>query len=68
VFREDLPAPGVDLDLAGDGHPGALEAEVETADAGEQGQDVHRWLNLIAGPHGAPGAGLHAAAPGSLSG
>jgi hypothetical protein len=42
VFREYLTAERVDLDLADDGHPGPLEAEVKAADAGEQGQDVHR--------------------------
>jgi hypothetical protein len=34
-------AERVDLDLADDGHAGALEAEVESAYAGEKGQDVH---------------------------
>jgi hypothetical protein len=29
VFREYLPAPRVDLDLAGDGHARTLQAEVE---------------------------------------
>jgi len=41
VLLKDAAAPGVDLYLAGDGHAGALEAEVEAADAGEQGEDVH---------------------------
>jgi hypothetical protein len=41
VFREDFTAPGVDFDLPGDGHAGALEAEVEAPDAAEQGQDIH---------------------------
>jgi hypothetical protein len=41
VFRQHPPAPWVDLHLPGYGHPGALQAEVEAADAGEQRQDVH---------------------------
>jgi hypothetical protein len=38
---EDGPAEGVELDLPGDAHPGALEAEVETADSGEERPDIH---------------------------
>jgi hypothetical protein len=41
VFREHLPAPRINLHLPGDRHPGALQAEVEAADAAEEGQDVH---------------------------
>jgi hypothetical protein len=41
VLREYLAAPRVDLDLAGDRHPGPLQAEVQAADAAEEGQDVH---------------------------
>jgi hypothetical protein len=36
VLRKDLPAPRIYLDLPGDGHAGAFEAEVEAADTGEQ--------------------------------
>lgn len=32
---------GVELDLPGDGEPGALEPEVEAADAREQASDAH---------------------------
>ncbi len=38
---EDRPAVGVELDLPGDPHPGALEAEVEAADAREEGANIH---------------------------
>jgi hypothetical protein len=41
VPREDGSAERVELYLADDGHAGAFEAELETADAGTQGQDVH---------------------------
>jgi hypothetical protein len=37
VLREHSAAVGVDLDLADGGHPGSLQAELEAADAGEQG-------------------------------
>jgi hypothetical protein len=36
VLREYLPAPRVDLYLPCDRHPGAFQAEVEAAYAGEQ--------------------------------
>jgi len=49
VFREDLPAPGVDFDLSDDGHAGAFEAELQAADAAEQGQHVHRCAPFAAG-------------------
>jgi hypothetical protein len=41
VPGEDAPTPGVDLGLEDDAVSGALEAEVEAADAGEQGSDIH---------------------------
>jgi hypothetical protein len=41
VPREDRPAVGVELDLPCDPHPGALEAEVEAADAREEAADIH---------------------------
>jgi hypothetical protein len=41
VVGEDSPAVGVELDLPGDPHPGPLEAEVEAADAREEGADIH---------------------------
>jgi hypothetical protein len=41
VLLQDRAAPRVELDLAHDGHARTLEAEVEAADAGEQGQDFH---------------------------
>jgi hypothetical protein len=47
VLREYLTAPRVDLDLPGDGHPGPLEAEVEAADAGEQGQDIQGHGTMV---------------------
>jgi hypothetical protein len=40
VLRKHAAAVFVDLDLADDGHPGALKAELEAADAGEQREDV----------------------------
>jgi hypothetical protein len=43
VSRQYFPAPRVDLYLPDHGHPGAFQAQVETADAGEQGQDVHGY-------------------------
>jgi hypothetical protein len=36
VPGEDCPAVGVELDLPGDPHPRAFEAEVEAADAREE--------------------------------
>jgi hypothetical protein len=56
VFREYLPAPRVDLDLPGDRHPGAFQAEIESADAGEQRQDVHRLSRIL--PLASHGASL----------
>lgn len=41
VPREDRPAVGVLLDLPGDAHPGALEAEIEAADSREEAADIH---------------------------
>jgi hypothetical protein len=41
VAGEDPLAEGVGLALPDDSHPGALEAEVEPADPGEQGPDPH---------------------------
>jgi hypothetical protein len=41
VSGEYGTAERVDLDLADDGHPGALQAKLEAADPGEQGEDVH---------------------------
>ncbi len=41
VPGEDGSAVGVLLDLPVDPHPGPLEAEVESADAGEEGADIH---------------------------
>jgi hypothetical protein len=41
VLGEDGSAVGVLLDLPGDAHPGALEAELEPADAGEEASDIH---------------------------
>jgi hypothetical protein len=41
VAGEDRSAVGVELDLPGDPHPGALEAEVEAADAREEAADIH---------------------------
>jgi hypothetical protein len=39
VLRQHPGRVRVDLGLPADGHPGPLEAEVETADAGEQRAD-----------------------------
>jgi hypothetical protein len=41
MLRQHTPAPRVDLHLPADRHPGPLKAEIQAADAGEQGQDVH---------------------------
>jgi hypothetical protein len=41
VFRQNLLAVGVDLDLPDHGHAGAFQAEIEAADTGEQGEHVH---------------------------
>lgn len=38
---EYLSGVRVDFDLADDGHPCSFEAEFETTDTGEQGEDVH---------------------------
>lgn len=41
VLRKHLAAERVNLYLADDRHASALQTEVETADTGEQRQDVH---------------------------
>jgi hypothetical protein len=41
VAGEDRSAVGVELDLPGDPHPGAFEAEVEAADSREEAADIH---------------------------
>lgn len=41
MLGEDAAGVRVDLGLPHDGHPGALEAEVQAADAGEERADVH---------------------------
>jgi hypothetical protein len=47
VLGQHPPAVGVDLDLADAPPPGPLQAEIQTADAGEQAKE--RW-----GGHGSP--------------
>jgi len=39
VSREDSPAERIGLALPRDAHPGSFEAEIETADPGEQASD-----------------------------
>lgn len=41
MLSQHAPTERVDLHLTHNGHPGTFQAEFETADAGEQGQDVH---------------------------
>ena len=64
VLRQHTPAPRINLHLADDGHPGALEAEVEAADAGEQGQDVHDATSHSGCPWTASAAAMAACAHG----
>lgn len=41
VLCEDSPAERVDLAEGDSSHPGALEAEAEPADSGEEVEDIH---------------------------
>jgi hypothetical protein len=41
VAGEDAAAPRVELALPGDAHAGAFEAQIDSADAGEEASDIH---------------------------
>jgi hypothetical protein len=48
MLCQHLPAERIDLDVTDDGHSGALQAQVEAANTGEQGEDVHAqppWIS-----------------------
>ena len=45
MFFQYAPAERIDLDLPAAGHAGALEAEIEAADAGEERAESHLALS-----------------------